>query len=79
MVNATTNETFPQLFAFPQLIDPYNPPRIVRRDAEGNEIEVEAEDDQAFAKKLLFLIKLLRKRAQEIPIDKKQRLKRLNF
>jgi hypothetical protein len=53
MVNATTNETFPQLFAFPQLIDPYNPPRIVRRDAEGNEIEVEAEDDQAFAKKLL--------------------------
>ena len=47
MVNATTNETFPQLFAFPQLIDPYNPPRIVRRDADGNEIEEEApEDDQ---------------------------------
>jgi hypothetical protein len=45
MVNATTNETFPQLLAFPQLIDPYNPPRIVRRDAEGNEIEEEAEEE----------------------------------
>ena len=48
MVNATTNETFPQLFAFPQLIDPYNPPRIVRRDAEGNEIEEDPEDEQVW-------------------------------
>ena len=58
MVNATTNETFPQLFAFPQLIDPYNPPRIVRRDADGNEIEEEAQDDQVRGKFFLKVVLL---------------------
>ena len=66
MVNATTNETFPQLFAFPQLIDPYNPPRIVRRDAEGNEIEEEQEDQQVNPHLSLFNVWSIMTNSNEI-------------